>query len=81
VLLGFVAHRINTAVTSMEHWGTRMYVPSWQELAITMGLVAFGFVAFTWISKNFNVFQEHAQGRKVEPVEEPAAQLEPATVE
>ena len=81
VLLGFVAHRINTAVTSMEHWGTRMYVPSWQELAITMGLVAFGFVAFTWISKNFNVFEEHAHGEKAERVKEPAAQLEPAIVE
>lgn len=56
VLLGFVAHRLNTAITSMERWSTRTYVPSWQELSITLGLVAFGFVAFSFIAKYFNVF-------------------------
>ena len=37
VLLGFVAHRVNTAVTSMESWPERVYVPSVQEVSITMG--------------------------------------------
>ncbi len=58
VLLGFVANRMNTAITSMEQWPTRTYIPSWQELFITLGLVAFGFVAFTIIAKNFKVFGE-----------------------
>lgn len=56
VLLGFVAHRLNTAITSMERWPLRTYIPSWQELAITFGLVAFGFVAFSFIARYFEVF-------------------------
>lgn len=56
VILGFIAHRINTAITSMEQWPHRMYIPSWQELAVTAGLIAFGFVAFGFVAKYFNVF-------------------------
>jgi Ni/Fe-hydrogenase subunit HybB-like protein len=56
VLLGFVANRMNTAITSMEHWPTRVYVPSWQEFAITLGLAALGFTAFSFVSKYFKVF-------------------------
>ena len=50
-LLGFVAHRMNTAITSMEQWPARIYVPSWQELVITLGLAAFGFMAFAFVAK------------------------------
>ena len=59
VLLGFVAHRMNTAITSMERWPVRTYVPSWQEVFITLGLAATGFVVFTFVAKNFKVFGEH----------------------
>jgi Ni/Fe-hydrogenase subunit HybB-like protein len=65
VLLGFVANRLNTVITSMEHWSSRTYIPSWQELAITLGLGAFGFVAFSLIAKHFNVFQESASKETV----------------
>ena len=58
VLLGFIAHRMNTAITSMEHWPTRTYIPSWQELFITLGLAAFGFVAFAFLARYFKVFGE-----------------------
>jgi Ni/Fe-hydrogenase subunit HybB-like protein len=64
-LLGFVAYRLNTAITSMEQWPTRTYIPSWQELFVTLGLAAFGFVAFAFIAKNFKVFGEkshHEEG-------------------
>lgn len=61
VLLGFVAHRVNTAITSMEQYPNRIYVPSWQELMITAGLCAFGFVAFGFVARYFQVFghEEH----------------------
>jgi Ni/Fe-hydrogenase subunit HybB-like protein len=58
VLLGFVAHRLNTAITSMEQWPVRTYVPSWQELFVTLGLAAFGFVAFSFVARYFKVFGE-----------------------
>jgi Ni/Fe-hydrogenase subunit HybB-like protein len=63
-LLGFVANRMNTAITSMEQWPTRTYIPSWQEIFITLGLAAFGFVAFAFVAKNFKVFGEkpHIEG-------------------
>ncbi|MEO8167768.1 MAG: NrfD/PsrC family molybdoenzyme membrane anchor subunit [bacterium] len=60
VLLGFVAHRLNTAITSMEQYPSRIYVPSWQELFITLGLAAFGFTAFSIVSRYFKVFGEEA---------------------
>ncbi len=62
VLLGFIAHRMNTAITSMEQWPERIYLPSWQELAITAGLAAFGFTAFAFVARYFDVFghQTHA---------------------
>jgi Ni/Fe-hydrogenase subunit HybB-like protein len=60
VLLGFVAHRVNTSITAMEQWGSKMYVPSVQEVFLTMGLVAFGFVAFSFLGKYFNVMGEAA---------------------
>ncbi|HXG00382.1 MAG TPA: Ni/Fe-hydrogenase cytochrome b subunit [Bacteroidota bacterium] len=56
VILGFIAHRINTAITSMEQWPTKTYIPSWQEITITAGLVAFGFTAFGFVARYFNVF-------------------------
>jgi Ni/Fe-hydrogenase subunit HybB-like protein len=62
VLLGFVAHRMNTAITSMEQWGVRTYIPSWQEIAITAGLVAFGFTAFSFVARYFKVFGGEAHG-------------------
>ncbi len=58
VILGFIAHRLNTAITSMERWPDSMYLPSWQEVSITLGLVSFGFVAFSLVARYFKVFEQ-----------------------
>ncbi|MGA9116654.1 MAG: Ni/Fe-hydrogenase cytochrome b subunit [Bacteroidota bacterium] len=60
VLLGFVAHRLNTAITSMEQWPGGTYIPSWQEVSVTLGLAAFGFTAFSVLARYFKVFGEEA---------------------
>jgi Ni/Fe-hydrogenase subunit HybB-like protein len=60
VVLGFIAHRINCATTAFEING-KSYTPSWQEFAVTAGLVAFGFMAFTLIAKYFNIFESNGQ--------------------
>ena len=57
VLCGFVAHRLNTAITSMEQWPTNVYFPSWQEVSITLALLTSGFVAFSFMVRHFRVFQ------------------------
>jgi Ni/Fe-hydrogenase subunit HybB-like protein len=65
VILGFIAHRINTAITAFEQFPSRTYVPSWQELTITAGLCAFGFVAFGFVARYFNVFGAGAHAVEV----------------
>lgn len=64
VILGFIAHRINTAITSMEQWPAKTYIPSWQELTITAGFVAFGFTAFGFVARYFNVFGHEVHGEE-----------------
>jgi hypothetical protein len=59
----------------MERWGQRTYIPSWQELFITIALATTGFIAFHFIAKNFPVFtsqREHAtiHAREHEVMEE-----------
>ncbi|HTX20212.1 MAG TPA: Ni/Fe-hydrogenase cytochrome b subunit [Bacteroidota bacterium] len=69
VIVGFVANRMNTAVTSMERWGERTYFPSWQEVAVTAGLATAGFVAFYYVAKYFPVFtlkHDHAPANAAE---------------
>jgi Ni/Fe-hydrogenase subunit HybB-like protein len=82
VLLGFVAHRVNTTITSMEHWPDHLYFPSWQELSITLGLAAFGFSAFAFIARYFPVFEQKSE--IVPPQEakktEPSGSLQPVSV-
>lgn len=62
ILLGFVAHRVNTTISSFEVYPTRTYVPSWQEFAVTIGLVTAGFVAFTFLTRHLSVFPEKGNG-------------------
>jgi Ni/Fe-hydrogenase subunit HybB-like protein len=80
VLLGFVAHRVNTAITSMEHWPDRVYLPSAQELCITLGLAAFGFSAFALIARYFPVFEQKSETAPLKTGEiRPSSSLEPAS--
>jgi len=78
VLLGFVAHRMNTAITSMEQWPTRTYIPSWQELFITLGLAAAGFVGFSFVARYFDVFNEKSHLLPKEAVVEDVQEVKAA---
>lgn len=61
VIVGFVANRMNTTITSMEHWPGRTYLPTWQELSITLALGTAGFIAFYYVAKYFPVFTFHRE--------------------
>jgi Ni/Fe-hydrogenase subunit HybB-like protein len=50
----------------------RTYIPSWQELFTTFGLMAFGFTAFALLARYFNVFGEHSHAAE-SPAETEAA--------
>lgn len=52
---GLILNRMNVAITGMAaHTGN--YLPSWEELSISVMLVAIGFAAFAFAVKNFPVF-------------------------
>ncbi|MGD8439586.1 MAG: Ni/Fe-hydrogenase cytochrome b subunit [Holophagae bacterium] len=44
-VLGFIMHRFNVAVTGMQLIQPTGYFPTWQELVISLSLIALGFVA------------------------------------
>lgn len=55
-LLGFVANRMNVAITGMQASAGVHYFPKWTELSITMSLVAGAFTAFWFAVKYLPVF-------------------------
>ena len=44
-VLGFIMNRFNVAVTGMQLIHPTGYFPTWQELVISMSLIALGFIA------------------------------------
>jgi c(7)-type cytochrome triheme protein len=62
-VMGFVVNRLNIAITGMTASSGVSYVPSWMEFAVTLMIVAFGFVAFRLAVQYLPVF----------PNEKPAA--------
>jgi Ni/Fe-hydrogenase subunit HybB-like protein len=60
-VLGFVLNRLNVSVTGMERSAGVRYLPSWMELAVSVGLVAIGFAVFALAAKYLPIFEsEHA---------------------
>lgn len=51
-LFGFLVNRMNIAITGMERSAGVHYFPKWQELAITLGLVALAFSLF-WLAVKY----------------------------
>ena len=57
-ILGFVMNRLNVAVTGMERAAGVRYLPSWMELAVSVGLVAVGFAGFAVAARVLPIFPE-----------------------
>jgi Ni/Fe-hydrogenase subunit HybB-like protein len=57
MILGFVLNRLNVSLTGLEAYAGGGYFPTWQEIAVTMGIVAFGFVAFALAARYLPVFR------------------------
>ncbi len=55
-VLGFVMNRLNVSVTGMERAAGVHYVPSWMEVAVSLGLVAVGFALFALAAHYLPVF-------------------------
>jgi Ni/Fe-hydrogenase subunit HybB-like protein len=62
-VLGFVMNRLNVSVTGMENASGVRYVPSWMEVTVSLGLVAFGFAAFAVAVHLLPIFPEAQRDR------------------
>lgn len=58
-VLGFILYRLNVSLTGMERSSGVHYVPSWQELVVTVGMVVLGFGIFALAVKYLPIFPEH----------------------
>jgi len=61
VAAGLVINRLNVAVTGIkaEYWAT--YYPHWMEIAISLGIVAAGVIAYGLACRYLPIFEaEHA---------------------
>jgi Ni/Fe-hydrogenase subunit HybB-like protein len=67
VVLGFVLHRMNVAVTSMEAATGQKYTPALAEFVISMGIVALGIMVFMYACRHLPVFPEGMMARKPQP--------------
>jgi Ni/Fe-hydrogenase subunit HybB-like protein len=65
VVFGFVVNRLNIAVTGMEQASGVRYLPSWQEVSITLSIVGVGILIFTLAAKYLPIFDHgHAEPEK-----------------
>ncbi len=56
-ILGFVANRLNVAVTGMEAGSGTQYIPKWTEIAVTLAIIAAGFAVFRPAVKHLPIFE------------------------
>jgi Ni/Fe-hydrogenase subunit HybB-like protein len=58
VVLGFIVHRLNVSITSIEAATGQRYTPAVPEFLLSMGLVAIGMLAFFTACRYLPVFPE-----------------------
>jgi len=61
VIAGFITHRINVSITSLERFTHANYVPKWPEMAVTVMLVTAAVVAFRFAVLYLKIFPQSMQ--------------------
>jgi Ni/Fe-hydrogenase subunit HybB-like protein len=79
VVLGFIFHRMNVAITSVEAATGRSYLPSIPEFLISAGLVAVGMTIFVLACRYLPVFPEGPVA-ETEKAKQPAIAEVPASL-
>lgn len=74
-LLGFVANRMNVAITGMERASGVHYFPKWTEIAVTLAIIAFGFWVFALAVQYLPIFSHEAVPELVEQSQKVPAEL------
>jgi Ni/Fe-hydrogenase subunit HybB-like protein len=57
MLFGFIANRLNVAITGMEASSGTHYIPKWTEVAVTLSIVGAGFAIFRVVAEYFPIFE------------------------
>jgi Ni/Fe-hydrogenase subunit HybB-like protein len=57
-VIGIVLNRLNVSVIAYNYDKPGVYFPSWMEVAVSVGLVAAGVVAFRWIANRMPIMSE-----------------------
>ena len=57
-IAGFMVHRINVSITSLERATHAGYVPKWPEMAVTVMLAAAAVLAFRWAVLHLKIFPQ-----------------------
>jgi len=74
VVFGFIANRLNVGTTGLEEGSGTHYIPRWSEVAVTLSIVAAGFLIFRLIAQYFPIFEAHSVERAPAEVEETEAE-------
>ena len=67
VLIGFIMNRLNVSITGMTRSSGVNYFPSWMEIAVTVSIVAAGFVVFHFAVKYLPIFEKETTDIPVKP--------------
>jgi len=70
-ILGFVANRMNVTITGMEAAARIKYFPKWTEIAVTLAIIAFGFLVFALAVRYLPIFNHEPVPQAI--AEPPAA--------
>lgn len=79
-LLGFVANRMNVAITGMLAASGGNYFPKWTEISITLAIIAAGFLVFALAVKYLPIFPNgsaYASANSTEQAPAPSASTVP----
>jgi Ni/Fe-hydrogenase subunit HybB-like protein len=55
-VMGFITHRVNVSITSLERSTGTHYVPKWSELAVTIMLITAAVIAFRLAVLHLKIF-------------------------
>jgi Ni/Fe-hydrogenase subunit HybB-like protein len=72
VVGGMILHRIDVSIIAFARPEGVSYFPTWEEFAVSIGIVAGGILIFLFFVENLRVFED-VEGHPPEPEREPAA--------
>ena len=68
-LLGVIINRLNVTVIGFQWTAPVRYVPSWQEIVVTMGVISAEIWVFRWVVNRMPVLDFQISSRKRESID------------